>query len=62
MLGGPDAERPDDIVIEIADGQGRHDALLLRMLSLLTHRSRSLLLKVWMARSLPWDEAKSRAG
>jgi len=46
MFGGPDAERPDDIVIEIADGQGRHDALLLRMLSLLTHRPRSLLLEV----------------
>jgi hypothetical protein len=46
MFGGPDAERPDDIVIEISDGQGRHDALLLPMLSLLTHRLRCLLLEV----------------
>jgi len=53
MFGGPDAERPDNIVIKISDGQGRHGALLLRMPSLLTNRLRWLLLKVWMARSLP---------
>jgi hypothetical protein len=46
MFGGADAERPDDIVIEIADGQGRHDALLLRLLSLLTHRLRRVLLEI----------------
>jgi hypothetical protein len=24
VLGGPDAERPDEVVVEIACGQGRH--------------------------------------
>jgi hypothetical protein len=34
MLGGSDAECPDDIVVEVADCQGSHGALLLRMLSM----------------------------
>ncbi len=37
VLGRPDAERPDDVVIKVADGQGRHGALSLRMLSMHTH-------------------------